>query len=262
LLKQKVFEGKKHIVLDMDGTFYLGEKLLEGSLDFIHFLEISGCEYVFFTNNTSKSALDYVEKLYSLGLQVERNKIVTSGMVTLKYIKATFNDPRVFLLGTKALEHEFISSGVQLVNDKPDIVIVGFDTTITYEKLSTACTFVRNGCIFLATHPDLNCPTETGFIPDCGAICSFITASTGVFPKYLGKPFKETLNYLLEHFQCKNDEMVFIGDRLYTDIAIGTNHNVASVLVLTGETKLKDLDNSAIKPDLVVNRLHDLIEYI
>lgn len=183
-------------------------------------------------------------------------------MVTIKYVKETFADPKVFLLGTKALEQDFTDNGIRLADDDPDIVIAGFDTTLTYDKLSKACSFIREGCVFLATHPDFNCPTESGFIPDCGAICALITASAGKAPKSLGKPYTETLEYLLEHFGCEKDKMVFIGDRLYTDIAIGANHNVTSVLVLTGETKLSDLEESEIKPDLVVNRLYDLVEFI
>jgi HAD superfamily hydrolase (TIGR01457 family) len=262
LPRSKAFENKKYFVLDMDGTFYLGDRLLDGSLEFISYLEESGCEYVFFTNNSSKSAMDYVRKLYSYGLAIKPEKVITSGMVTIKYVQETFADPKVFLLGTEALEQDFIDSGIRLVDDNPDIVIAGFDTTLTYDKLSKACTFIREGCVFLATHPDFNCPTESGFIPDCGAICAFITASTGKAPKSLGKPYRETLEYLLEHFRCEKDEMVFVGDRLYTDIAIGVNHNVTSVLVLTGETKLKDLMDSEIKPDIVVNRLYDIIGYI
>jgi len=258
----KELQDKKYFVLDMDGTIYLSERLLDGSLDFIRSLEESGCEYVFYTNNSSKSALDYIKKLCDLGFDVGQEKIITSGMVTVKYIKDTFVDPKVFLLGTPALEKEFIDSGIRLVYENPDIVVAGFDTTVNYEKLSKACTFIREGAVFLATHPDFNCPVESGFIPDCGAICAFITASTGKVPKSLGKPYTETLEYLIEHFSCSKDRMVFIGDRLYTDIAIGANHNVTSVLVLTGETKLEDLKESQVKPDIVVNRLYDLIEHI
>lgn len=260
--RHKALQDKKYFALDLDGTFYISEKLLEGSLDFITSLEELGCEYVFFTNNSSKSASDYIVKLRNLGLDVGRKKIITSGMVTVKYIKDTFSEPKVFLLGTPALEKEFTDGGIRLVDDNPDIVVAGFDTTVTYDKLSKACAFIREGSVFLATHPDFNCPTESGFIPDCGAICAFITASTGKIPKSLGKPYKETLDYLLAHFNCNKYKMVFIGDRLYTDIAIGVNHNVTSVLVLTGETKLNDLKESKIKPDIVVDRLYDLIEHI
>lgn len=260
--KPLTLENKMYFVLDMDGTFYLGEKLLEGSLNFIRCLENSGRDYVFFTNNSSKNSEEYVKKLDGLGLSVNKEKIITSGMVTAKYINDTYPGMRVFLLGTPALYEEFANSGINLVEDEPEIVVVGFDTTLTYARLAKACDFIRNGCIFIATHPDINCPTETGFIPDCGAMCALIASSTGKTPKNLGKPYIETLRYLLEHFNCDKEEIVFVGDRLYTDIAIGFNHNVTSVLVLTGETKLKDLENSTIQPDVIVNRLFDLGDLI
>ncbi len=257
-----VLKDKRYFILDMDGTFYLGDKLLEGSLDFLEQVERAGKSYLFFTNNSSKNALVYQQKLAKMGCRVEQSKIVTSGMVTVEYLKNHYRNCSVFLLGTPMLYDDFEKRGIRLVQDKPDVVVVGFDTTITYDKLCRACKFIREGAPFIATHLDLNCPTEDGFIPDCGAICAFITASTGVKPKYLGKPFRETLEYLLRYLNCAKEDIVFIGDRLYTDIAIGFYHGVTSVLVLTGETNREDLGNSDVKPTLVVERLADLIPFI
>lgn len=259
---REVLKDKKHFVLDMDGTFYLGNRLLEGSLEFLKHVEQMGKNYIFFTNNSSQNAAVYQNKLAKMGCNVDEWRIVTSGMVTVEYLKNSYGDCNVFLVGTPMLYEDFKKRGIKLVDDKPDVVVVGFDTTLTYDKLCRACKFIRGGVPFIATHLDLNCPTEDGFIPDCGAICSFITASTGVKPKYLGKPFKETLEYLLEYLSCSKEDLVFIGDRLYTDIAIGFYHGVTTVLVLTGETKREDLEKSDVKPDLVVERLADLIPFI
>lgn len=261
-MKTDILKDKKYFVLDMDGTFYLGDRLLDGSLDFIRGVKGAGMDFVFFTNNSSKNSLVYVDKLAKLGCAVTRDKVITSGMVCIEYLRSTYGDPKVYLLGTPMLYDDFTRNGIKLVDKDPDLVVAGFDTTITYEKLTAACTFIRNGKPFIATHLDYNCPTEDGFIPDCGAICAFITASTGVKPKYVGKPFTETLDYLLKHLKCTKGDLIFVGDRLYTDIAIGANHGVTSILVLTGETNLEDVENSRIKPDLIVKRLVDVIEYI
>lgn len=260
--EQEMFKGKKNFILDMDGTFYLGNKLLEGSLEFLDGLKEAGHDFLFFTNNSSQSPEVYINKLERMGCPIDHDKIITSGMVTTHYLKKYYGNSRVYLLGTPALEEQFIKDGINLVEDNPDLVVVGFDTTVTYEKLTKACSFIRNGATFIATHPDFNCPTEDGFIPDCGAICAFITASTDVKPKYLGKPYTETLEFILDHLNCTKEEVVFVGDRLYTDIAIGVNHGVMSILVLSGETKLEDVEKSQVKPDIIVDRLVDIVKYL
>lgn len=255
-------KGKKYFVLDMDGTFYLGDSLLEGSLEFIEAMDKKGLGYLFFTNNSSRSSEFYIDKLLRMGLDLGDGEVITSGMVSSHYLNKHHPGARVYLLGTPILREEFIKDGINLVEEHPDIVVAAFDTTISYETLTKACDFVRYGAKFIATHPDFNCPTEDGFIPDCGAICAFITASTDKLPRYLGKPHKETLDYILDYLSCDRDELVFIGDRLYTDIAIAANHGVFSILVLSGETKAQDIESSSFKPDLVLDRLIDLIDFI
>ena len=254
----EILNNKKLFVLDMDGTFYLGDRLIPGSLDFIGKLKQTGKRFLFFTNNSSKISSFYKQKLESMGCLVDEASVVTSGDVTIKYLQEKHPGKRIYLLGTELLRNSFIKSGIQPDADKPDIVVVGFDTTLTYEKISLACSYIRNGAEFIATHPDFNCPTEDGFIPDCGAMCAMITASTGVKPKYLGKPYGETIDMIKIITGMKNEDIVFIGDRLYTDIAIGVNNGVTSVLVLSGETTLEDLKLSEIQPDFVFSSLAEL----
>ena len=245
------FENKSLFILDMDGTFYLGNSILDGSLEFINKLKASGRNFLFFTNNSSKSSEYYINKLKNMGLDIDHNHIATSGDVTISYIKKNYPNKKIFLLGTEVLTEDFVSQGIEIDEDNPDIVVVGFDTTLTYEKISKACNFISKGKTFLATHPDLNCPMEEGFLPDCGSICALITASTGVKPKYFGKPYSETLAFICQKTGCRLEEIVFVGDRLYTDIALGFNNGVTSILVLSGETKENDLKTSEIIPDFI-----------
>ena len=244
-------KSKKLFVLDMDGTFYLGDRILEGSLDFIEKVRESGKEFMFFTNNASKTPEYYLDKLMRMGCDVSSKNIVTSGDVTIEYLLENYPLKRVYLVGTPLLEESFRKAGINLVREDADIVVVSFDLTLTYEKVSKACGFIRRGAVFIATHMDLNCPTEHGFIPDCGSICAMITASTGVKPRYLGKPFKETIDMIRRISGFKTDEIAIIGDRLYTDIAMGYKNGVTSILVLTGETKPEDVEKSDIKPDFI-----------
>lgn len=248
-------------VLDMDGTFYLGNHVIEGAIDFVRYVESQGRKILFFTNNSSQSPKVYMERLARMGCPITREQIMTSGDVTITYLKENYEGKRIYLVGTQALTESFLEEGICLWKEgdpEPDIVVVGFDTTLTYEKLCRACDFIRGGALFLATHLDLNCPTEDGFIPDCGSFCAAITASTGVEPKYLGKPFRETVDMVLVRTGQEREQVAFVGDRLYTDVATGVNHGAWGFLVMTGETKKEDLEKSQVKPDAVFESLGEM----
>jgi 4-nitrophenyl phosphatase len=253
-----VLRSKKLFVLDMDGTFYLGNRILEGSLGFIQTIRQSGKEFLFFTNNASRTASFYMDKLSRMGCSVQERNIVTAGDVTIRYLSENHPGKKVYLLGTQLLEESFRSGGIKLVEEASDIVVVSFDLTLTYEKVSRACKYIREGAKFIATHMDFNCPIEDGFIPDCGSICAMVTASTGVKPRFLGKPFGETVEMIMGMTGYSRDDMAIIGDRLYTDIATGVNNGVTSILVLTGETRQEDIERSQVKPDFVFPSLGDI----
>ena len=159
--KIELLKRTKLFVLDMDGTFYLGNQILPGAADFLKAVEKAGKQYLFFTNNSSRSPRDYMAKLEKMGCPITRDQIMTSGDVTIRYLQTHYPEKTVYLVGTPPLVESFQEAGIHLVNEKPDIVVIGFDTTLTYEKLSNACTFIREGALFLATHLDINCPTET-----------------------------------------------------------------------------------------------------
>lgn len=245
-------------VLDMDGTFYLGEKLLDGAQHFLEAVSKRGQQFIFFTNNSSKTSEDYVKKLKHMGCFISSDKIITSGDVMIHYLKKNYKDKRVYLLGTKTLRENFRKQGIILSEREADIVVAGFDTTLTYQKLETACRFIRNGAVFLATHLDVNCPVEGGFIPDCGAICAAISLSCGVKPKYVGKPFKETIDFIVDKTGVPREKIAFVGDRIYTDTAAGVLNGALGFLVLTGETTLQDLEKSEMKPHAVFNSLKEM----
>ncbi len=256
--KNQILADTKLFVLDMDGTFYLGDQILPGAADFLKAVEAAGKKYLFFTNNSSRSPRDYMAKLERMGCPITRDQIMTSGDVTIRYLQTHYADKTVYLVGTPPLVECFKEAGIKLVDDKPDIVVIGFDTTLTYEKLSNACTFIREGALFLATHLDINCPTETGFIPDCGAFCAAISLSTGKQPRYLGKPFKETVEMVLDKTGFAADEVAFVGDRLYTDVATGVKNGATGILVLTGETHMEDLAASEVQPNAIFDSLGEM----
>lgn len=268
-------EDRNHILadiqcfaLDMDGTIYLGEQWIEGAGEFLAKIEESGRSYVFLTNNSSKNAAVYVEKLHRMGLDVEEDKIITSGQATIYYLQQHFPGKKVFLLGNPLLQEEFVQAGIILEEDNPDVVVTAFDTSLDYQKMCRVCDHVRAGIPYIATHPDYNCPTEHGFIPDAGAIHAFIHASAFRYPdRIIGKPNGDIIEYLTKRVSEKQPEIVrdqiaMVGDRLYTDIAAGRNNGLQSVLVLSGEATLSDVSKSDVVPHLIFESVKDMISFL
>lgn len=250
-------------LLDLDGTFYLGDQLYPWSLPFVNACERLHKRFIFVTNNSSQNGDHYVQKLRKMGVAITDKQVFTAGQATIFYLKKYDYPKRIYLLGTPALEEEFRAAGFILTEKDPEIVVLGFDLTLTYEKLERACFFIRQGLPFIATHPDLNCPTPEGPIPDCGSMIALITASTGVKPKIIGKPFPEMIEALRERYGLEDPSTVaMVGDRLYTDIAMGNAAGITSILVLSGETKLEDVDatNAETRPGVIVENLGEIVK--
>jgi Predicted sugar phosphatases of the HAD superfamily len=250
-------------LLDMDGTFYLGEGLIEGALKFIEVLNEQGCEYLFVTNNSSKDSGQYAEKITRLGLPISRGKVLTSGEATAMHVQAQKPGARVYVVGTSALENEFRERGFILTDETPDFIILGFDTTLTYAKLWKLCDLVRAGVPYIATHPDYNCPTETGFMPDIGATIAFVKASAGREPDLVvGKPNRLLAEKAAERMGLPLSSMCMIGDRLYTDIALGATAGIPTILVLSGETKADEVAGSPHQPSYIFQNLGVVADHL
>ena len=271
--KQEILDRTELFVLDMDGTFYLENDILDGALDFLESVKRAGKEYMFFTNNSSQSPKAYIDKLAKMNCHITRDMIMTSGDVMIRYLNNFYKGKSVYLLGTPSLYETFIEGGIKLfepeidekegfvpadTDNNPDIVVVAFDKTLNYNRLTNACTYIRNGAKFLATHLDINCPMKGGFIIDCGALCAAIELSTGKKPKYVGKPFNETVEMIVDATGKNKEKIAFVGDRIYTDVATGVNNGAMGVLVLTGETLLTDIPDSKVKPDVVFESIKEM----
>lgn len=230
----------------------------KSALKLLRILDKNNIRFKFFTNNSSKNAEFYINKITKMGYPVKRDMMMMSNEVIIDHIKKEFTDKRVFVLGNEYLKKDFINSNINLAEDTAEVAVAGFDTSLAYKNVLKACDSIRNGAVFLAVNPDFNCPIENGFMPDCGSICSMITASTGVKPIFFGKPSTYTLNYILKNMELKEEEVAFVGDRLYTDIAIGKGNKAVTILVLTGETQIEDLKESEIQPTLIFNSLKEI----
>ncbi len=248
----------RYFLLDMDGTLYLGGNPLEGAADFIAYLAESGRNRLFFTNNCSVDAAQYEKKLGKMGIPAVRGDILTSGEATVRYLLNETPYRRVYPLGTPSFEAELIDAGLRLADEEPDAVVLAFDRTLTYAKLAKACAFLRNGTPYIATNPDKVCPTETGYIPDCGSMAALLFESTGRTPKYIGKPNPEMVNMGLQKLGGEAAKTAMVGDRLYTDMQMAYDSGVASILVLSGETKDADVREASRQPDFVFDSVKTL----
>lgn len=245
-------------VLDMDGTIFLGNNLFPFTMDFLKAVELSGKEFYFFTNNSSKNIHTYLEKLNKMGIPTTPERMLISSDVMTRWLLVNHPGHSAYVVGTKDLEAAVEAAGITINSVDPDYVLLGFDTSLTYEKLVLACDFVRAGKPIYGLNPDLNCPTETGFVPDCGSMAALIKASTGVQCEFFGKPSPHTYRFLLEATGCREEELAIIGDRLYTDVATVSRTPSLGILVLSGETKREDIESSDTIPDLVFNDLSEI----
>lgn len=250
----------KCYLLDMDGTLYLGGKLIEGAKQAVQQMRQRG-QVLFLTNNTSTSRKSYALRLSALGISATKEDVYTAGNATADYINANHKGKRVYLLGTDVLKEEFAESGINLVENAPEMVVVGFDTTLTYEKLSKTCAFIREGVPYIATHPDLNCPVLNGYIPDVGSFIALLEASTGNKPQLIcGKPHEEMARGVSRLTGALGKDIVMVGDRLYTDMRFAVTNGFYSALVLSGEATRGDLESSGIQADAVMNSIADFFD--
>lgn len=242
---KSLLNEKDLFVFDMDGTIYLGERVFPEAVSFIRRLRENGKRILFFTNNASRTPEFYMVRLSGMGFEPKRTEIMTSGDVTIAYLLSECEGQSAYIMGTPELVRSFRKAGIRVTCSDtgeaepgvtPDIVVTSFDTTLTYEKLCNACTFIRRGAKFFSTHPDFNCPSEDGPLPDSGAITAAVTASTGVTPTYFGKPEKTCADMIARASGTDKSKIIMLGDRLYTDIATGKRAGITTALVFTGET--------------------------
>ena len=256
LMKMKCF------VLDMDGTFYLDDHLLPGAKELLALFDELDIPFLFLTNNSSRHKKQYADKLARLGISLSEDKIFTSGEASALYLKIHAPDAKLFIAGTPSLKEEFRQHGLCIDQENPDYVVLGFDTTVNYEILWKLCNYVKAGLPYLATHPDINCPVENGFMPDIGALIAFVETSTERRPDIIiGKPNLPIVEALSKRVNLPVNQLAMVGDRLYTDIALG-KHGMITFLVLSGETHTEDLATSPFKPDYVLENLADLVEML
>ncbi|MDR3263931.1 MAG: HAD-IIA family hydrolase [Clostridiales bacterium] len=256
----KEIAQRELMLFDLDGTIYVGDEMIDGAVETVEFLRKAGKKVCFLTNNSSKPRAMYLKKLKSMGLNIADGELYTSAQAAYEYIAREHGGKRVYIAATDEVKEDFRANGVTLTEDNPDIAVLTFDTSLTYQKIDKFCRFLHRGAFFIATHADLNCPHPISPMPDVGSFIEMIYAATGRRPDIIcGKPYKPAADGIMAKYGLNKDKIAMIGDRLYTDIRFGNNFGFCSVLVLSGETDENMLKKAADKPDIVLNSVKDLM---
>ena len=253
----------KLFLFDQDGTLYLGNRLYPFTIPMLVRIKETGRRYMFMTNNSSKSVADYITKLAKLGISATREDFITSSQATAYYLKKYHPGKTLYVCGTKSLIAELEAEGFLTTTDleKVECVVMGFDTELTFQKLEDVSKLLltRENLPYIATNPDLVCPTEFGSVPDCGSVCQMIYNATGRRPVVIGKPSALMPELAMEQTGYKKEETAVVGDRIYTDVKSGLNAGITGILVLSGETTPEILAASEDKPHLVLQDCSEIL---
>lgn len=249
---------KKLFLMDMDGTLYRGSEVFPAAAPFLKWLRETGRDYIFLTNNSSKSYTAYIESLARMGIDSVPEDYMTSVQATALYLLEHHKDKHIYVLGTKSFLAELKEAGLDVTDQRTDRVnclVIGFDTELHFGKLEDACILLNQDIPYIATNPDWVCPTSYGYVPDCGCLMHNLEIATGKMPIVIGKPEPTMVELSMEKKGVSKEETIVIGDRIYTDVLSGLRAGVTTALVLSGESTLDTLEASSDKPDLVFDDL-------
>ena len=264
--KNALLRSMKLFLFDMDGTLYLGDRLYSFTTELLQTIRQKGGKYLFMTNNSSKSVEDYIKKLHKLGIESTREDFITSSQATAYYLHKYHEGQALYVCGTESLKAELRMEGFTVTEnmDEVECIVMGFDTELTFQKLHDVSYLLltKKDLPYIATNPDLVCPTEFGSVPDCGSVCIMIENATGKKPVVIGKPSPLMPELAMERLGITKEQTCVVGDRIYTDVKSGLNAGITGILVMSGETTPQILAESADKPHLVLEDAGEILAAI
>ena len=264
--KNALLRSMKLFLFDMDGTLYLGDRLYSFTIELLQTIRQKGGKYLFMTNNSSKSVEDYIKKLHKLGIESTREDFITSSQATAYYLHKYHEGQALYVCGTESLKTELRMEGFTVTEnmDEVECIVMGFDTELTFQKLHDVSYLLltKKDLPYIATNPDLVCPTEFGSVPDCGSVCIMIENATGKKPVVIGKPSPLMPELAMERLGITKEQTCVVGDRIYTDVKSGLNAGITGILVMSGETTPQILAESADKPHLVLEDAGEILAAI
>ena len=251
------------VFLDLDGTIYLGGELIDGALDFLARCDEKGVKRYFLSNNSSRSVKQYVEKLQAFGIPAEEDDVLVSTHDLLSWLGAK-SITETWLIGTEGMREMLEENGIGTKSKNPQYVVLGYDTEISYDKISQASIFMHAGVPLVASHPDMVCPSPDGGLPDVGAYLAMLKVTTGVDPEHItGKPNAGMILHKIEALGLDPARCAMVGDRLYTDLAMASRAGCVGVLVLSGEATMDDVNDlekgAEQQPTVIVKSVDELL---
>ena len=252
------FKMKKLYLLDMDGTLYLDNDLFPDTKRFLSSVKEHGGHCLYLTNNSSKSVDAYIAKMKKLGIDATKDDFVTSVDATIKYLQLHHDKQLCYVFGTNSFFEQLHEAGINVtrrLSDNIKVLVMGFDTELTFAKLEDASILLTRDIAYVAANPDWVCPTAYGYVPDCGSMALMLKNATGKWPVFIGKPQTAMIDIAMERFGASAKETVLIGDRVYTDIAAGNNAGIDTIMVLSGEGTVKETEEKGIFPTLISDHI-------
>jgi len=240
----------KALVIDLDGSVYHGNTLIERADEALNSL---GKKYdmLFLTNNSTRSRAEFARKLANFGISCTKQQLITSGYASAKYIQEHYASSKVYVIGEQGLKDELTEHDITICEEDCDCVLVGLDKEFNYKKMSKASTFILKGAVFIATNTDPFLITSAGVIPGAGSLVTAIETASGKKAIVTGKPSAFITDLIVKKLKVKPEEILIVGDNLQTDILMGIKGGMRTALVLTGASKLSDVERLQIRPDYI-----------
>lgn len=251
----------KTYIIDLDGTMYSGGTNIDGARQFIDYLHSKNLPYIFLTNNATRTKKQAKEHMLNLGFKdIKEEDFFTSAMATAQYIAKNYTEKKCFIVGESGLEEAMKECNLELVQENANFVVVGLDRNATYKKYSEALHNILAGAKFIATNPDRLLANNGTFDIGNGAVIDMLEYASGVEAVKVGKPYQTILNILLEEKKLKKEDIILLGDNLETDIKLGYDAKIETIMVCSGVHTEKDIERLKVYPTKVVKNLRELIK--
>jgi NagD protein len=247
---------------DMDGVLVHEEEAIPGAADFVEALKASGRRFLILTNNSIFTRRDLCARLLGSGIDVPEDAIWTSALATAKFLSEQRPGGSAFVLGEAGLTTALHEVGYVLTSRNPDYVVLGETRTYSFEAITQGIRLIENGAQFIATNPDTSGPSQHGTLPATGSVAALISTATGRAPYFVGKPNPLMMRSALNHVEGHSETTVMIGDRMDTDIVSGLEAGLETILVLTGSTAARDIEQYPYRPSHVVDSIADLVSLV